>query len=1514
MSTKKKGMGQAPTVEQINADILTQLASRYWAPHSHIPRLPFEPKVIEDIYHKELLKNSFSIRRVMLLEFSQYLENYLWPNYNPDKASKTHVLSMVVMINEKFRESVPPWEACKAHPQHFPGFFRQIMNLCVEGEKSGISHKEESLLLVFLIHCFNSLEVDIIREQVQRLVSLPMWICLLPGRLEMELKSYPKYKKFWNIIKKNDKKADTQTKQKNETERHFLSSLLKRFYKVLNGVSEKGSVAKSQVQYCERFVELMIDLEAQLPTRRFFNAVMDDAHVVVQCRLSNLAKRDEGKLFNQLLDNLQFYAGFEISDSTGTALTDHEMTDIHYDRMSSLQRAAFKLFPDLKRFSMTNIASVDTRETLVKHFEKLSTTDLHKFAAHLFLLPSLDEGEESPHEKQFLLELMVSRHERRQSQIEVLNETPLYPTELILWNENIVPTEYFSGDGCLALPKLNLQMLTLHDYLLRNFNLFRLESTYEIRQDVEDAIHRMKPWIAEDGSPYFGGWARMAQPITAFSVVEVAKPNIGENHPASVRADVTLTLNLRPQIKEEWQSLRKHDVAFLATVRPMKKIGTRYDRKEHFISQVGLVYIRGCEIEGMLDEEGRVIEEGPEPKPVLPGEARTYRIWVDPNQYQQDMEKTAKGDTEDVYETFNVMMRRKPKENNFKAVLETIRDLMNTNCVVPEWLHDIILGYGDPGAAHYSNMPNEISTLNWNDTFLSIDHLKASFPQHSIKVTTDNPSLQKPPFRITFPVTSVGKKRKHEEEEKETTGKPELMVEPHVIPNRGPYPYNQPKKNSIAFTPTQIEAIKAGMQPGLTMVVGPPGTGKTDVAVQIISNIYHNFPEQRTLIVTHSNQALNQLFEKIIALDIDERHLLRLGHGEEALETEKDFSRYGRVNYVLARRLELLQEVERFQESLGVHGDVAYTCETAGHFFLYQVVSRWEKFLSNVKHQNCNTGNAADIQQHFPFHKFFENAPQPVFKGQSYDEDMDLAEGCYRHIKKIFQQLEEFRAFELLRSGLDRSKYLLIKEAKIIAMTCTHAALKRRDLVEVSFQYDNILMEESAQILEIETFIPLLLQNPEDGFNRLKRWIMIGDHHQLPPVIKNMAFQKFSNMEQSLFTRFVRLGVPTVDLDAQGRARPSIATLYNWRYKKLGNLSHVHLMPEFHMANPGFHFDFQLINVEDFNGVGESEPNPYFYQNLAEAEYVVAVFMYMRLCGYPAENISILTTYNGQKHLIRDVINQRCASNPLIGRPSKVTTVDRFQGQQNDYILLSLVRTRAVGHIRDVRRLVVAMSRARLGLYVFARTSLFQNCYELTPTFNILMERPMKLYLAPAESYPAQRKVDEQPYGHPLIIEDMAHMAQFVYDYYQEKLQALQAKLGQQKRMQARLSKPPVSVKPPQKATAKKPETSTTPQASEQSQEDKKTGETSMEGVKEEGEEVKDKEESEETSEEMDHSKMPEHPGAGGSSDEEEEEEEEEEKKSEVQKEEEKKAEVQKEEEKRSEVQKEEEQKMDEDT
>ncbi|CAG8795615.1 18257_t:CDS:2, partial [Cetraspora pellucida] len=84
------------------------------------------------------------------------------------------------------------------------------------------------------------------------------------------------------------------------------------------------------IAYCERFLEFLIDLEAQLPTRRYFNTLIDDHQILVLCKLSPLVKRKEGsELFKQLLEILKFYAGFEIHDHTGLALTDDQMTELH---------------------------------------------------------------------------------------------------------------------------------------------------------------------------------------------------------------------------------------------------------------------------------------------------------------------------------------------------------------------------------------------------------------------------------------------------------------------------------------------------------------------------------------------------------------------------------------------------------------------------------------------------------------------------------------------------------------------------------------------------------------------------------------------------------------------------------------------------------------------------------------------------------------------------------------------------------------------------------------------------------------------------------------------------------------------------------------------------------------------------------------------------------------------------------------------------------------------------------
>ena len=111
------------------------------------------------------------------------------------------------------------------------------------------------------------------------------------------------------------------------------------------------------------------------------------------------------------------------------------------------------------------------------------------------------------------------------------------------------------------------------------------------------------------------------------------------------------------------------------------------------------------------------------------------------------------------------------QENNFKAVLESIRDLMNEDTVMPAWLHDIFLGYGDPAAARYTNLPDTLDTIDFKDTFLDAAHLRASFPAHAVQfrlaggssthkgeangsahtgVDEDMEDEPRPPFRVTF--------------------------------------------------------------------------------------------------------------------------------------------------------------------------------------------------------------------------------------------------------------------------------------------------------------------------------------------------------------------------------------------------------------------------------------------------------------------------------------------------------------------------------------------------------------------------------------------------------------------------------------------------------------------------------------------------------------------------------------------------------------------------------------------
>ncbi|XP_073950927.1 RNA helicase aquarius-like [Choristoneura fumiferana] len=243
--TTEKPKIPLPTLSQINADRITQLANQYWSPQTEDSHLPYDAGIVESIYQAEILGSNFSVRRIMMLEFSQYLECYLWPQYRGGEATRAHMMSIIVMINEKFRERVPAWQAFLKKPEHFPAFFEQVLRASVAEDQSSRNMREQTALLLFLNHCFGSMEVQLCRDQVKRLVSLSMWISLQEGRRNQEFKAVPKWRKYWRAIQKKDK---PELLEKLNWERRYLQRLMLKFMGVLESVPEDGDVDPNVVR------------------------------------------------------------------------------------------------------------------------------------------------------------------------------------------------------------------------------------------------------------------------------------------------------------------------------------------------------------------------------------------------------------------------------------------------------------------------------------------------------------------------------------------------------------------------------------------------------------------------------------------------------------------------------------------------------------------------------------------------------------------------------------------------------------------------------------------------------------------------------------------------------------------------------------------------------------------------------------------------------------------------------------------------------------------------------------------------------------------------------------------------------------------------------------------------------------------------------------------------------------------------------------------------------------------
>ena len=936
---------------------------------------------------------------------------------------------------------------------------------------------------------------------------------------------------------------------------HAISPSLPRtsgFFPAL--VSTYFAALSTALPVCQCVVELFTELLSQFTTRRYLLVFLKDAALLPRSRCAHVASA----VFAQQLCRLEEVADTEVDEWSGAVLTEEQAAQRYYRKVLVLQRVLFKWARgeavrrryyrrELEELCMASVQQLGDRAFLAQHLSKLSAVQLRDLAVHLRLVPPVTNQPTTsqpttsqpttsqpttshpttshpttshPTTSQFttsqftsqptptyspelLTEIITTEYARPHSTLDTINALPLLPTETRLWRD--------AEDSPLLLPTLNLQYLSYGDFFQRNFLLYQAEAYGQVRAELGEAIHAMRCRLDLQGDTVFAGQSRMGVAIHSFRLTEVRQAQVGEALPAEVRGEILFSLHgLKGETRKEWEALREHDVVFVAQVEGRvrddeyeygaKKESGREGEKDDavaqgsaFLAEEGVVTLRGCEVVAMEDEEGVRLNDLAHPDTRLKraGKLRKLTVRFDPRQYQLDMEEEARQPQRRRYETFNLLLRRDPAKNNFKAVLETTRALLNepaSRLPLPHWLWNVLLGRGNPAAAHYSALAQS-PTVDFGDTFKDAAHVRASFPQMTVRFQSKSGAAVEtlePPYKLTF-----------EEEE--------IVCSPSAGGRREEYePFSlhpATRRAGVRFTPTQVEAIRSGLQEGLTVIEGPPGTGKTDVAVQLIATLYRSHPEQRVLFVARSNHALNDLFEKIASRAVAKRHLLRLGQGERELELQQDFTRLGRIDFCLRRCQTLLEEVRRLAVSLGAAEDVAYSCETAGFFeqaavrprlealerVLAGEASEAEKAQCRALHANASEEqkaqaarwaalNDSELGALFPFKLFFLGE-EPLFpRDLSEAEQAERARGCAASLRELFAELKEYRAFELLRTNRHRTEFVLAQEARVVAMTCTHAALMRQQLAASGLKVDTVIVEEAGQILELETLIPLLLQ------------------------------------------------------------------------------------------------------------------------------------------------------------------------------------------------------------------------------------------------------------------------------------------------------------------------------------------------------------------------------------------------------------------------------------------------------
>ncbi|KAI0030556.1 P-loop containing nucleoside triphosphate hydrolase protein [Vararia minispora EC-137] len=565
-------------------------------------------------------------------------------------------------------------------------------------------------------------------------------------------------------------------------------------------------------------------------------------------------------------------------------------------------------------------------------------------------------------------------------------------------------------------------------------------------------------------------------------------------------------------------------------------------------------------------------------------------------------------------------------------------------------------------------------------------------------------------------------------------------------------------KKKVILDNAQCTSLLAMLSQRVSLIQGPPGTGKSFIGA-LAAKILYDTSDQKILICCFTNHALDQILEDLLDIGIPEEDVVRLG-GKSTPRTEP--LSLSRQQHVTKFRGTDSLELDAIRTTLDMRFSglsKAFTSysnsTTSDHALLahleFEDPDYHEAFTVPTSNEEdgmkiAKGGKVVDTVYLLRRWKngedpgVFRKHPSLISKSTAPIWRMDV--GSRRKQVQFWlttmerQQVEAVCAlgkrYNDALAQLERKKaekdLVVLQSKRIIGCTTTGAAMYTQTLQAA--KPDVLLVEEAGEILESHVLTAL-----SDSTSQI---ILIGDHLQLRPKVNNyrLTLEKGEgfDLNVSLFERLVKAQYPHQMLKKQHRMRPDISALVRHvSYPDLVDADRTQGRPDLRGVRDNVVFINHSHPEDDMKGVvetrdGGTKPSK---QNTFEVQMVLKIVRYLTQQGYRTEDVVVLTPYLGQLFKLQNALKND--TDPLLSdmdlnelvraglispntakltkKPLRLSTIDNYQGEESNIVIISLTRSNAVndiGFMFSAERLNVLLSRARDSCIIIGNADTFR--------------------------------------------------------------------------------------------------------------------------------------------------------------------------------------------------------------